>query len=102
MILNGKTLNEKQIAYICTGVLHGLEYLHNFGIIHRDIKVNIFYCSNHTEAANILLNDKGIVKLADFGVSQKLMNTLFSSDPGALIGVIVIEYLENFCRLHCT
>lgn len=52
---------EKEIAKYIQQVLTGLEYLHQRGVVHRDIK-----------AANILLTSEGIVKLADFGVSTKI------------------------------
>lgn len=56
--------DENIIKNLIYPILKGLEYLHSNKTIHRDIK-----------ADNILLTDTGDVKLADFGVSAKLMTT---------------------------
>lgn len=51
-------------AYVCQ-ILCGLAYLHEHDVVHCDIK-----------CANILVNDRGEVKLTDFGVSKNLPKTL--------------------------
>ncbi|TYJ43852.1 hypothetical protein E1A91_A03G181800v1 [Gossypium mustelinum] len=52
---------ESLVAVYISQVLEGLVYLHEQGVIHRDIK-----------GANILTTKEGLVKLADFGVATKL------------------------------
>ncbi|XP_061566026.1 mitogen-activated protein kinase kinase kinase kinase 2 [Cololabis saira] len=54
-------LKDKQIAFVCRETLQGLYHLHETGKMHRDIK-----------GANILLTERGDVKLADFGVAVEI------------------------------
>ena len=50
---------ESQVKCIMIQLLDGIEYLHQNYIIHRDLKVS-----------NLLLTDKGSLKIADFGLSR--------------------------------
>lgn len=71
-----KPFTELQFITLLGQVLHGLNYLHTMSppTIHRDIKV--CWPSNLPQSGNILLNSKGQVKLADFGVATQLSDTL--------------------------
>jgi serine/threonine protein kinase len=68
-------------------ILEGVKYLHDNNIVHRDLKI-----------ANILLNNKGEVKLADFGLARTMVNhpnmmytnrvvTLWYRAPELLLGM---------------
>ena len=51
------------VLKIGTEVCRGMDYLHKRKIVHRDLK-----------AANLLMDETGTVKIADFGVAR-VMNT---------------------------
>lgn len=68
-----RPLSEREISVIMRGALNGLAYLHSRRKIHRDVK-----------GGNILLTDSGQVKIADFGVSAQLRDTL--SRRGSFVG----------------
>uniref|UniRef100_A0A7S1KN36 non-specific serine/threonine protein kinase n=1 Tax=Percolomonas cosmopolitus TaxID=63605 RepID=A0A7S1KN36_9EUKA len=61
MIRKYSHISEKIVAGYIRQVLTGLKYLHEEGVIHRDIK-----------GANLLLSADRTVKLADFGVAASL------------------------------
>ena len=62
---------ENLVGLYMSQVLHGLLYLHEQGVIHRDIK-----------GANILTTKQGLVKLADFGVATRTTSLHESSVVG--------------------
>lgn len=57
----GGTLDEKVIRLYTREILLGLNYLHENGIVHSDLKCK-----------NVLLGTFGDVKLADFGCAKRL------------------------------
>lgn len=66
---------ESLVAVYISQVLEGLIYLHEQGVIHRDIK-----------GANILTNKDGSVKLADFGVSSRTATPTLAQNENEVVG----------------
>ena len=61
LLANFGSFKEPVVKLYTKQILLGLEYLHRNAIMHRDIK-----------GANILVDNTGTVKLADFGASKKI------------------------------
>lgn len=64
LLRNYGAFEEALVKNFVRQILTGLEYLHDKGIVHRDIK-----------GANILVDNKGGVKISDFGISKKVENS---------------------------
>ena len=83
-VVRGESLRERLRAApldvddalaIATGILRGLEVLHQSGVVHRDVKPE-----------NVLLDEHGVPKLADFGLARVVDDAAHATITGAVIG----------------
>lgn len=54
-VMTGK-MNREEVACSTLQILHGVTYLHEMGLAHRDLKLD-----------NVVVNEHGIMKIIDFG-----------------------------------
>jgi serine/threonine-protein kinase len=72
-----KRLHLYDVVYILKQVLLAIGYAHAKGYIHRDLK-----------PSNIILNQEGIAKIMDFGISKSLFDEKEFTRTGAKIGTV--------------
>jgi serine/threonine protein kinase len=80
--------DEHVIATILFGVLQGLSYIHQYGLIHRDVK-----------ADNVLISGEGDVMLADFGAAAQV--DLVATAGGVLGGATTVRRCNSFVGTPC-
>jgi serine/threonine protein kinase len=71
----GAAVPAGQVAAIGVLLAQALAYVHERGIVHRDIK-----------PGNVLVGDDGRVRLADFGIARMLGDTPGHTDTGTTVG----------------
>ncbi|KAJ6596932.1 ste11-like protein [Mycena vulgaris] len=69
LLRNYGAFEEPLVKNFVRQILEGLNYLHERDIIHRDIK-----------GANILVDNKGGIKISDFGISKKVEDNLLTGN----------------------
>ena len=72
-ILEGETLSLGRAVQIVSAIAEALGEAHRSGIIHRDVK-----------PANVVINDRGQVKVLDFGLVKHLEQVEESDNPDSL------------------
>jgi len=78
---------EEEIKFISGCIVSGLEYIHSHNIIHRDLKPE-----------NLLLDEKGYIRISDFGISNYSNSIELYNDTSGTIGYISPERIDNKLR----
>ena len=82
-----KSFPERDIAYCTRESLKGLAYLHGTQKIHRDMK-----------CGNILATRQGTIKLADFGVSARITDSIKKRYFQTICNTFCMLYLDNLVK----
>ena len=84
-IKSEKHLSEKKAAEIMKCLLEAISYLHTKNIVHRDIKPE-----------NIVFNNRGTLKLVDFGTSRVIKNKNMNKTHGTPYYIAPEVLNENY------
>jgi 5'-AMP-activated protein kinase catalytic alpha subunit len=69
-IVKKKRLDDEEACYFFYQIINGLDYIHKNNIVHRDLKPE-----------NLLLNEKKLIKIIDFGLSNQYKQSQLLETP---------------------
>lgn len=75
MLDESHRLSPAQAAHVGAQVASALDFAHSRGLVHRDVK-----------PANLLFDEHGIVRVADFGLARALAEASWTEPAGAVLG----------------
>jgi beta-lactam-binding protein with PASTA domain/tRNA A-37 threonylcarbamoyl transferase component Bud32 len=73
----GHRLTPSQGVLVGLEAARGLDYAHRRGLVHRDVK-----------PANLLFDDDGRLRIADFGIARALAEAAWTEPAGAMLGTV--------------
>jgi hypothetical protein len=73
----GKPLPPERVAQLGAHIASALAHVHAAGVVHRDVK-----------PGNVLVDENGTAKLADFGIARLVDDTRHHTRTGTLVGTV--------------
>ena len=80
-------LSEQRVKEMAWQIGQAIRYLHNYGIVHRDLKLENVMMSDNTEAS--------VPKLVDFGLAKMIGPNEKASEPFGTLGYVAPEILKK-------
>ena len=77
MLDAGHRLSLSQALLVGLEAARGLEYAHGQDLVHRDIK-----------PANLLFDDRGRLRIADFGLARAIAEAGWTEEEGSMVGTV--------------
>ena len=81
------SLKEERVKEIAYQIGLGLEYLHKYGIVHRDLKLENIMMTDSSDSA--------CPKLVDFGLAKMMAPNQKASEPFGTVGYVAPEVLSK-------
>ena len=83
----GFSLSERRAQEITYQLCQGVKYLHEFGIVHRDLKLENIMMSDRTDVA--------VPKIVDFGLAKIIGPNTAAQEPFGTLGYVAPEVLNK-------